>query len=380
LHVLDYDDILGALNRTRDVIAKHNPSFKMLVTVSPVPLDRTFRSDDILAANCYSKSVQRAAVESFVKSNAVDYFPSYEVVTLTDSAYAWSDIDMRHVRREMVDRLMGRFLENYTTLTERQSAQKTRGFVTAYLAAGDLPKAQKALGAHVDAFDMPVDLMRPTADLALRMGDVDAAATLLRQLIAAVTADTKKTTDILDQPSNVILKQATLMLDQCERLRLSDAASAPEMDNLRALEIVDGLLKTDPDDATISWLKSYLVRSKSHEVAGSPAQDDKMRLVEGAAIARLRGLDGKPDIVAQAEQVVAEALETLKVSEELHWELATIYRKADELDKQLDLLDQIGRGGGGRAVMAVKHALPLARRLKRHNFGADLARAVAKTL
>jgi hypothetical protein len=46
----------------------------------------------------------------------------------------------------------------------------------------------------------------------------------------------------------VILKLATLMLDQCEPLRLSDAASAPEMDNLRALEIVDGLLKTDPDD------------------------------------------------------------------------------------------------------------------------------------
>jgi len=72
LHVLDYDEILAAMNRTYAVLAKHNPSFKMLVTVSPVPLDRTFRTDDILAANCYSKSVQRAAVEAFVKANPVD--------------------------------------------------------------------------------------------------------------------------------------------------------------------------------------------------------------------------------------------------------------------------------------------------------------------
>jgi tetratricopeptide (TPR) repeat protein len=380
LHVLDYDDILDALIRTRAVIAKHNPSFKMLVTVSPVPLDRTFRSDDILAANCYSKSVQRAAVEAFVKTNPVDYFPSYEVVTLTDHAYAWSNLDLRHVRGEMVDRLMGRFLETYTTPTERQSAQKTRGFVTAYLNAGDLPKAKDALDAHVAAFDLPLDLMRLSADISVRMGDIDSAALVLRQMIALVNADPVGAADTLDQTANAVLKNATALLDHCERLRLAGTGNALEMDHLQAVDVIDALLASTPDDPTLDWLKSYVIRSQTRPAAPLSAQNDKLRLIEAAALARLRGLNNPDTMVDEAQKIVQTALQTLLVSEELHWELATIYRKAGQLDQLLDLLDQIGRMGGSKAVQAVKHALPIARQLKRHDFGAALAEAVAKTL
>jgi len=380
LHVLDYDDILDGLNRTHDLLQKHNPTARMLVTVSPVPLDRTFRGDDILAANCYSKSVQRAAVETFTKTKNVDYFPSYEIVTLTDTAYAWSDVDLRHVRGEMVDRLMGRFLEHYTTPTERQSAQKTRGFVTAYLAAGDLPKAQEALDAHTTDFGLSLELMRPSAEVSLRMGDLETAATTLRQLIATINADQDAAEESLGQSPNTALRFATTMLDHCERMRLTDGSTAAEMDQMRAQGIVDGLRVADPDDADLAWLKSFVAQTQSVQAQGAATPDDKMRLIEGAALARLRDLANDPDRVAKAEAIVTDAMETLKVSEDLHWELATIYRQADQLDKQLDLLDQIARMGGSKAVLAVKHAMPLGRRLQRHAFVADLAEAVAKTL
>lgn len=380
LHVLDYADILEGLMHTYAVIAKHNPSFKMLVTVSPVPLDRTFRSDDILTANCYSKSVQRAAVETFVKTHPVDYFPSYEIVTLTDSAYAWSDTDLRHVRREMVDRLMGRVLENYTDPTERQSAQKTRGYVKAYLAAGDLPKAKEALDAHVAAFDLPLDLMREAADIAFRMGDLEQAQAVLERLIATVTADPETATALLGQPANAVLKNSSTMRDQCARLLAQDRVDASQMEQIQAMAVVDKLLAAAPDDADLAWLKAYLARPPQDAPKGITTQDDKMHLIEAAALARVRGLEGRDDIVPAAEDIVTEALRTLTISENLLWELAIIYRKADEAEKLLDVLCDIARMGGQRAVQAVKQALPIARRFKRHDLAATLAETVAKTL
>ena len=378
LHVLDHDDIVTALNRTYDVIAKHNSDFKMLVTVSPVPLDRTFRADDILAANCYSKSVQRAAVETFIKTRPVDYFPSYETVTLTDNAYAWSDHDFRHVRGEMVDRLMGGVLERYTDITERQSAQKARGYITAYLAAGDLPRAEEALQAHVTKFDLPLDLMQLAAEIDLRKGDADSASQTLRKMITLVSADPDTAEVLFDKPSNVTLKIITGLLDQCQRLAITGDVSAPEMDRMRAATILGDLEKATPENADIAWLKSYLDRASTAAPAGQDTQDDKMRLTEAAALSRLRALD-EADVDA-AEKIVSDAMATLRLSEALNWELALIYRKNDRFDDALDLFAAIGRMGGSKAVLAVKHALPLARRLKRHEMAAELAEDVAKTL
>lgn len=53
-------------------------------TVSPVPLYLTFSGEDIIVANTYSKSVLRAVCNAVENSRKrVDYFPSYEAVTLS---------------------------------------------------------------------------------------------------------------------------------------------------------------------------------------------------------------------------------------------------------------------------------------------------------
>jgi hypothetical protein len=114
--VLSYSDVLDGLNELYTLLTKHRKKpMKMLITVSPVPLLSTFRNMDVLIANQYSKSVQRAAIEEFIMDKeGVDYFPSYEFVTLSNPAAAWTPHDYRHVSNAMVKNIMMDVQEKYT--------------------------------------------------------------------------------------------------------------------------------------------------------------------------------------------------------------------------------------------------------------------------
>lgn len=114
LDVMSYDEILGELEAIHAILKAACPEdMRILITVSPVPLQATFRDEDVMVANSYSKAVQRAAVEAFVlKHDNVDYFPSYETVTLTDRRLAF-DKDNRHVQTGVVARIVDRFVAAY---------------------------------------------------------------------------------------------------------------------------------------------------------------------------------------------------------------------------------------------------------------------------
>ena len=113
--VLSYADILAGLEELHALLLRHRAKpLKMLVTVSPVPLLATFRDMDVLVANAYSKAVQRAALDEFLIGKAgVDYFPSYEFVTLSNPTVAWSRGDYRHVSGDVVTRIMDNVLSRY---------------------------------------------------------------------------------------------------------------------------------------------------------------------------------------------------------------------------------------------------------------------------
>lgn len=99
------------------------PDQKVLLSVSPVPFTRTFSGNDALVANCYSKSVLRVAAEVSVrKHDWVDYYPSYESVTLTSADLAWQD-DYIHVRPNVVDTNVTRMLAAYTRSPSAKSEQ-----------------------------------------------------------------------------------------------------------------------------------------------------------------------------------------------------------------------------------------------------------------
>lgn len=114
LDILGHDDILESLERIHSLLTKHgHPDFKMLLTVSPVPFKATFSGEDAVSANTYSKSVQRAAAEAFVRRHDnVNYFPSYEIVTLTHRDLAY-ELDNIHVTRALVARIMNKVLAAY---------------------------------------------------------------------------------------------------------------------------------------------------------------------------------------------------------------------------------------------------------------------------
>ena len=113
LHVLSYGDVLDDLHNIVCAIRKRS-SANILVTVSPVPLTATFRGQDCMQANMYSKCVQRAAIEHVCANYPfVAYFPSYEMVVMADSEFAWGEKDYRHVKPEMVSHIMRCVLSDY---------------------------------------------------------------------------------------------------------------------------------------------------------------------------------------------------------------------------------------------------------------------------
>lgn len=114
LDLLAYEEILDALTAIHALVKQHgHPQVRMLVTVSPVPMKATFTGLDAIQANTYSKAVQRAAVEAFVRAHDdVDYFPSYEIATLSDRALAY-ERDNIHVTPVLVGQIIDRVLEKY---------------------------------------------------------------------------------------------------------------------------------------------------------------------------------------------------------------------------------------------------------------------------
>jgi hypothetical protein len=115
LDLLSYEEISASLDRIYALLKAHgHPDFKVLITVSPVPFKATFSGGDALTANTYSKAVQRAACEAFVRRHAnVDYFPSFEIVTLSDRELVYEK-DNVHVSNSTVAYIVDQVLTHYT--------------------------------------------------------------------------------------------------------------------------------------------------------------------------------------------------------------------------------------------------------------------------
>lgn len=92
-----------------------NPDLQFLLTVSPIPLRATFRSDcDAYTANLDSKQSLRIAARQLAGSEGLEnvhYFPSYEMATIHPRAFR---PDGRHLTPEYIDSIMLRFVDRYS--------------------------------------------------------------------------------------------------------------------------------------------------------------------------------------------------------------------------------------------------------------------------
>lgn len=189
--VLSYADVLDGLNDLYALLTRHRTKpLKMLVTVSPVPLLSTFRDMDILVANAYSKSVQRAALDEFLLGKeGVDYFPSYEFVTLSNPTIAWARNDYRHVSPDVVKRIMSNVITRYiggdaaAPLTAENEMTRD-GLVSSLKLLHKLEKFDEVLvmvEQYRDLADSSDEVLILEATAARRLDDLDHSFAALRK-------------------------------------------------------------------------------------------------------------------------------------------------------------------------------------------------------
>lgn len=113
LEIADVSRSVSDLEQIRDSIKQISPDIRIIVTVSPVPMNETFSGRDVAVANLRSKSTLRAAAEQFAECHAdVDYFPSYDAITLAPRAMAYVE-DCQHVSDCVVGSIVKKFLNLY---------------------------------------------------------------------------------------------------------------------------------------------------------------------------------------------------------------------------------------------------------------------------
>ena len=92
-----------------------NPTSKVILTVSPVPLIATMEDRHVLSSTTYSKSVLRVAADEVSRAfENVAYFPSYEIITGSFSRGRYFASDCRSVLENGVKHVMELFLKHYT--------------------------------------------------------------------------------------------------------------------------------------------------------------------------------------------------------------------------------------------------------------------------
>ncbi|MGM9487677.1 GSCFA domain-containing protein [Ideonella sp. YS5] len=114
VHLTRFEQHRAALESLHQLLRSvHGDDFRVVITVSPVPLERSFLAQDVVTTNSYSKAMLRTAAQEFAAGHDnVDYFPSYELVTFADPRRAWA-WDGRHVSAELVSHVMTLFRRHY---------------------------------------------------------------------------------------------------------------------------------------------------------------------------------------------------------------------------------------------------------------------------
>lgn len=105
-----FAEIFADLERAFTLMRSLNADLRLLLTVSPVPLTATAAGEHVLVATSGSKSTLRAVAGELARSNsAVDYFPSYELITGAPTRAMFYEPNLRSVSSNGVDFVMGHF-------------------------------------------------------------------------------------------------------------------------------------------------------------------------------------------------------------------------------------------------------------------------------
>ncbi len=173
------NDMLAAI----DVVRARNPQVKVLVTTSPVPMAATFSGQDVRVANSHSKSVLRAVCGEIALSRPlVDYFPSYESVTLSHPDGVWRE-DRIHVSHGFIGKIVAYMLDHY--LDGVDPAARSLQLARTRLFSGAFLEAEAAARAALASQPGHVEARALLAETLLRQYRCEEAETELRALLQA---------------------------------------------------------------------------------------------------------------------------------------------------------------------------------------------------
>jgi hypothetical protein len=101
-----------------DLVRTVNQQAPIVLTLSPVPLQATFRDISCVTADCVSKAVLRVALDEVMRGKlpAVYYWPSFELVRSIGAVLPWSaygDPDARHANRFLVQSILDAFVDAF---------------------------------------------------------------------------------------------------------------------------------------------------------------------------------------------------------------------------------------------------------------------------
>ena len=155
MEVLSYQQCLDDMLAAIDVVRARNPRARVLITTSPVPLGTTFTGRDVTIANAHSKAVLRAVCDAAVlEREGVDYFPSYEMATLSNPELVWK-ADKIHVSQSFIGKIVGHMLDHYMEGVDAASVdyQRARVLLACDDPAGAEAAARQALDSKPDYLD-----------------------------------------------------------------------------------------------------------------------------------------------------------------------------------------------------------------------------------
>ena len=123
-----FPQIIQDFNNFQEEVKKirGGKSFKILLTVSPVPLTASASGHHALVATTYSKSVLRAVAGQLSTNQPhIDYFPSFEIATnprLHSTSFAEN---LRTIRPEAVENVMRHFFDSHNPAIDMIKNQKS---------------------------------------------------------------------------------------------------------------------------------------------------------------------------------------------------------------------------------------------------------------
>ena len=352
---LGFDKCKSFVEKTLDLLGAGGQ--RVLITTSPVVLARTFTGDDIIVANTHSKSVLRAiAGEVTAEREGVDYFPSYEIATITRRPEVWDD-DLIHINANFVARIMQHVTEAYVpgSVSDdlRQEARfanlvDAKQFEAAQSVYKELEGSFDGAGPAAQVAAMRLAQHNGDAERSIRhAGSINAEDESLYVNHPDWMFDVAQTLSGSDEHRAAGEEMAARLWEACEKqpslFQIIFVSSTRFSDEAAIGEVCDRVLKSDIADAIVT----HRISAHLHKIG---RLGDAMRL----CVRQLQATPDNPRILARiarlhlADGRTEPAIESLRrladVDPENAWAKITLARallSSSVVDEALAIADEL---------------------------------------